>query len=72
MKKTLFLFVFLYSFLAASAQEGPEMADLMYSNGKIYVVVGVILLIFAGIIAYLVAIDRKVSRVERELKEKQK
>ena len=44
------------------------MADVMRSNGKIFVVVGVIALVFTGIVLYLVAIDRKVSRLEKKVK----
>ena len=44
----------------------PEMADTMRSNGKIYVVVMVLATIFAGIFAYLVYLDRKISRLEKE------
>lgn len=52
--------------LQATAQESsPEMADVMRSNGKIYVVVLVLATIFAGIIAYLVRIERKISRLEK-------
>lgn len=43
-----------------------EMADTFRSNGKIYVVVAVMLTIFAGIIFYLIRLDRKVSRLEQE------
>lgn len=43
-----------------------EMADVMHSNGKIYVVVAVILTIFTGIVLYLVRLDRKLSRLEKE------
>jgi CcmD family protein len=52
---------------AAMAQEGrPEMADAMRSDGKIWVVVAVLAVIFAGILVYLIRIDRKVTRLERE------
>lgn len=43
------------------------MANLMYSSGKIYVVIGVILLIFIGIVFYLVALDRRIGKMEDEL-----
>ena len=43
----------------------PEMADTMRSNGKIYVVVLVLATIFAGIIAYLIRLDRKISKLEK-------
>jgi CcmD family protein len=45
-----------------------EMADTMRSNGKIYVVVIVLATIFAGIFAYLVSLDRKISKLEKENK----
>jgi hypothetical protein len=53
--------------LALTAQERKpvEMSDLMHQNGKIYVVVAVILTIFAGIILYLVRLDRKISKLEK-------
>jgi hypothetical protein len=43
-----------------------EMADTMRSNGKIFVVVAVIVTLFTGIIVYLVSLDRKISRLEKE------
>lgn len=43
-----------------------EMADLMRSNGKIYVVIAVMLTILLGLILYLVRIDRKITRLEKE------
>jgi len=46
------------------------MADVMRDNGKIYVVVGVIVLIFAVLFAYLVIIDRKLRKLEQEIKNK--
>jgi len=46
--------------------EKAEMADSMRSNGKIYVVVAVVLVILAGLIFYLVGLDRKISRLEKE------
>ena len=47
-----------------------EMADTMRSEGKIYVVVAILLIIFIGLIGYLVMLDRKVSRIEKKLTEK--
>ncbi len=52
----------------AQEQNTAEMADVMRSNGKIYVVVAVLLVIFSGIILYLISIDRKVSKLEKEIK----
>jgi uncharacterized membrane protein YqhA len=50
----------------AQAADPVEMADTMRSNGKIYVVIAVILTILAGLILYLVRIDRRVSRLEKD------
>ena len=47
------------------AQNGVEMADTFRANGKIYVVVLVISTIFAGIIFFLVSMERKIKRLER-------
>jgi hypothetical protein len=41
------------------------MADTMRSNGKIYVVIAVILTILGGLILYLVRLDKKISRLEK-------
>jgi CcmD family protein len=45
-----------------------NMADEMRSNGKIYVVVAVLVTIFIGIILYLIRLDRKLTRLEKESK----
>ena len=44
-----------------------EMADLFRAEGKIYVLTGIILIILLGIIFYLISIDRKVSKLEKEM-----
>ena len=64
---TLFLVTVIPSVLAA--QEPVEMADTMRSEGKIYVVVAIILVILLGLIAYLVMLDRRVSKIEKQVKE---
>jgi CcmD family protein len=49
-------------------QEKPEMAEAMRSNGKIYVVVAVLLIILAGLFVYLFQTDRKLTRLEQRIK----
>ena len=44
-----------------------EMADRLRADGKIYVVVAILLVILIGLIAYLILIDRKATRLERKL-----
>jgi len=54
----------------AVAADQPEMADALRASGKIYVVVLVIVIILSGLLAYLMRLDGKVSRLERELEER--
>ncbi|MBK6986924.1 MAG: CcmD family protein [Bacteroidetes bacterium] len=45
-----------------------EMADTMRSNGKIFVVIGVIGIILLGILIFLLQIDKKVRILEKTAK----
>lgn len=47
--------------------QDAEMADTMRSEGKIYVVVAIILVIFFGLISFLIYTDRKVSALEKRI-----
>ena len=42
------------------------MGNTMRSNGRIYVVVAVMLAILIGLILYLVRLDRKITKMERQ------
>ncbi|MDQ6610174.1 MAG: CcmD family protein [Bacteroidota bacterium] len=65
-RKIVLLLSFLLAQLFLLAQDTKvEMADSMRSNGKIYVVVAVIVTIFTGIIIYLVRLDRKLTKLEK-------
>ncbi|WP_421874949.1 CcmD family protein [Marinoscillum sp.] len=46
------------------------MADTFRSEGKIYVVVGIVLILLVGFFIYLWRIDRKIDKLEEELKNK--
>lgn len=50
--------------------DGVEMADRLRADGKIWVVVAVIAAVFAGIIVYLVRLDRQIGKLEKEVNEK--
>ena len=50
--------------------DGVEMADRLRADGKIWVVVAVIAVVFAGIITYLIQLDRKIGKLENEVKDK--
>ncbi|MFN9781806.1 MAG: CcmD family protein [Sphingobacteriales bacterium] len=68
-KITQFLFVVVLILMALPvwAQDGSvEMANSMRSDGKIYVVVAVILTILGGLIFYVWRLDRKITKLEND------
>ena len=69
--KKIFLFLsLLASSLLTFAQDvaAVEMATGLRSSGKIYVVVAVLVIIFIGIVIYLTRLDKKISKLEKEMK----
>lgn len=68
MKRIVSLALLLLSAFTGYAQE-IEMADTMRAQGKIYVVVAILMIIFVGLIGYLIRLDSKVTRLERKLDE---
>ena len=50
-------------FIKSASAQAVEMADVMRSNGKIYVV-AVIAVIFIGLAIYLFRIDQRVKKLE--------
>lgn len=52
--------------MSIDAAAQPAMAETMRSEGKIFVVVGVVVLIFAVLFIYLISIDRKLKKLEKE------
>jgi CcmD family protein len=55
---------------SAAAEPPVEMATGLYQSGKIYVVVIVLAVIMIGIFAYLIMLDRKVSKLEKEIEKR--
>lgn len=53
------------------ANDRIEMADSMRADGKIYVLVAIIVTLFAGFIIYAVMTERKVNKLEKSLKERE-
>jgi hypothetical protein len=47
------------------------MADTFRQEGKIYVVIAVIGIVFASLIGILVYLERRISKIEKELNEKE-
>jgi len=64
LRKYLLTLVLLWPALAFG--QGAEMAETFRSQGKIYVVLLVICTIFAGIILFLVYLERRIRKIERQ------
>jgi CcmD family protein len=67
MKKLILGFLLFWVSTLTFAQNEVEMADNFRKDGKIYVVVAVILIIFVGIIVYLIRTDQRISKLEKDL-----
>jgi hypothetical protein len=79
MRKWLIVFLFLVSMKGIAQDKigitsddyqntSVEMADVMRSEGKIYVLVGIIGIVLGGILVYVVNTDRKISKLEEQFK----
>jgi len=66
LKPVLLFVALIQGCLVFGQQKQTAMADLMRSNGRIYVVVAVMLTILAGLVLYLVRLDKKISKLEKE------
>jgi uncharacterized membrane protein YdjX (TVP38/TMEM64 family) len=73
MKNSLYFLLFIITTLpgtvmAQSTGNPPkvEMADILHQNGKIYLVVLVLLTIFAGILFMLISMERRILKLENE------
>lgn len=66
--KTISLILLLVISTNLQAQEtvAEDTAGLMRSNGKIYVVVAVVVTILLGLFAYVFNLDRKISKLEKK------
>ena len=71
MKKILLTFLMLLSAFNLFAQNNEtQMATLMRSNGKIYVVVVCVAIILIGLLTYLFAIDKRLKMLEKKSSDK--
>jgi CcmD family protein len=69
MRKIKYLSALIFSLLLTlinhAQTDKAEMADTMRSNGRIYVVVAVVVVILLGLFLYLVRLDKKITRLEK-------
>jgi hypothetical protein len=64
MKKS-FAFIFFILFTVMLHAQGGNWTELMNSTGKVFVVIAVMLTILAGLVLYLVRLDRRISKLEK-------
>ncbi len=64
-KKIFSIVMMLCISLLVNAQ-GDKQTDLMRSSGRIYVVIAVMLTILIGLVLYVVRLDRKLTKLEKE------
>lgn len=64
-KYTALVLLMVASFAPDAWAQNAEMADAFRAEGKIYVVVAVILIVLVGLFVYLFMLDRKLNKLER-------
>ena len=71
MKKIALIVMIMITTLNLFAQDtSVEMADALRSNGKIYIVVGCIVIILLGLLIYLFSLDRRLKMLEKKSTDK--
>lgn len=70
--KSLFIIIFslVSPLLFAQQEEVVPMADTMRSEGKIYVVVAILLILVLGLVLYIFLMDKKISALEKRINKK--
>lgn len=66
MKKTVFLVILTLVNVIADAQEPVSSTPAATSDDKMNVVVGVVMILLAGIFAYLIILDKKLKRIQKD------
>ncbi len=65
MKQLIITLFVLLSIFTARAQNNPEATGLR-ADGKIYVVVAVVVTILLGLFIYVIRLDRKITKLEKQ------
>ncbi|TCD00898.1 CcmD family protein [Pedobacter psychroterrae] len=67
MKKFIIALILVLNTVQLFAREtGVEMAEVMRSNGKIYVVVACVVIILLGLLVYLFSLDKRLKKIEKK------
>lgn len=71
MKKLLIIILLLLNSITAMSQSLDQQAgDFLRESNKLYVVITVLVTIFAALIIFLILQERRISRIEKQLKDK--
>ena len=72
MKKFLITFFLVFYTLVLHAQKSADerAADFLRQSDNLYVVISILVTIFTGIILFLIFQERKISKLEKQLKER--
>lgn len=57
----------MHSFAQNMDIKTEEPSDFMHSNGKIFVVMAVVVTIVTGLLIYVINLDRKIRKIERKI-----
>jgi len=68
LRSILLLMTFLLPLLTKAQSAAPEMADEIRGNGKIYIVLACVLMVLFGMIAFLLILEKRLARIEKENK----
>ncbi len=68
---TTLICILFFNIIFGQSQTGPQMADAFRENGKIYVVIAVIAIIFVSIIAFLIYLERRIKNINDKVNKKQ-
>lgn len=76
MKKLLIgLAIIMFNVMISHAQDAnldEQAGNFLRESGKLYVVITILVTIFAGIVVFLMFQERKISQLEKKLKDKEK
>lgn len=70
MNKIVLIVILSFLSLVTKAQDAPQMADALRENGKIYVVIGVMSIIFICLVVFLIYLERKLKKLEEKINNK--
>ena len=66
-KVIIYIFLLVTNIATAQVAAEPVMADALRENGKIYVVITVIGIIFLALIVFLIILERKLKKLEDKI-----